>query len=126
MVYRAIPAGKRVKNIHPATRIFQAIRIEVNNELTAIGESLDKAHKYLAPGGLLIAISFHSLEDRIVKNTFRRLAAGCSCGKERPECGCSGAPFVKILTRKPVTPEQDEIRTNRRSRSAKLRVCAKL
>jgi 16S rRNA (cytosine1402-N4)-methyltransferase len=126
IVFRSIPAQKRSKNIHPATRVFQAIRIEVNNELTLIGESLNKACQYLAPGGILAAISFHSLEDRIVKNTFRRLAAGCLCGRDSSACECTGEPLVRIITKKPVTPEQDEIRMNRRSRSAKLRACARI
>ncbi len=126
IVYKAIPAKYRVKNIHPATRVFQAIRIAVNDELSAIEESLDAAYKMLAPGGILIAISYHSLEDRIVKNKFRRLAKGCTCSEEPMHCQCQDKSFVKVLTKKPLIPKDDEIRSNRRARSAKLRVCKRL
>ncbi len=126
LIMRVIPRKYQVKNIHPATRVFQAIRIEVNDELNAIQKSLEDAYKYLAPGGVIIAISFHSLEDRIVKNLFRRLARGCVCSFERQHCTCSNDPFVSVLTKKPLIPKDDEVLKNRRSRSAKLRACVRL
>lgn len=126
VVRRAIPSGKRVRNIHPATRVFQALRIAVNDELRAINEAFGSSYNYLAPGGVLMAISFHSLEDRIVKNSFRRLARGCTCDSEAAQCRCENEPFVKILTKKPLIPADDEISLNRRSRSAKMRVCERL
>ncbi|MBN2401925.1 MAG: 16S rRNA (cytosine(1402)-N(4))-methyltransferase RsmH [Spirochaetes bacterium] len=126
IVKSAIPAKFRVRNIHPATRVFQAIRIEVNDELNSIRKSLNDAHKYLATGGMIIAISFHSLEDRIVKDQFRRLAKGCVCGLPPQQCMCDGKPLVEILTKKPFTPSEEELEENRRSRSAKLRACRKV
>ncbi|MFH0977543.1 MAG: 16S rRNA (cytosine(1402)-N(4))-methyltransferase RsmH [Spirochaetota bacterium] len=126
IVKGAIPAKFRVKNIHPATRVFQAVRIEVNDELNAIRKSLKEAYKFLASGGVIIAISFHSLEDRIVKDQFRRLSVGCVCGLPPQQCMCTGKPLVELLTRKPVTPSDEELKENRRSRSAKLRVCRKV
>lgn len=126
LVLRAIPKRYHVRNVHPATRIFQALRIEVNDELSAIGKSLRDAAGFLMPGGRIAAISFHSLEDRIVKNTFRRMASGCSCELEPQHCRCTGKPLVAIVTKKPVLPGDDEIALNKRSRSAKMRVCEKI
>jgi 16S rRNA (cytosine1402-N4)-methyltransferase len=126
IVKYSIPARFRVKNIHPATRVFQAVRIAVNDELSAIRSSLAEAAGLLSPGGVIMAISFHSLEDRIVKDQFRRLSKGCTCELQPQHCQCSGEPVIELLTKKPVLPKRDEIMTNRRSRSAKLRVCKKL
>ncbi len=126
LVLRAIPARYHVRNIHPATRVFQALRIAVNDELAAIGASLRGAARLLAPGGRIIAISFHSLEDRVVKDSFRRMAAGCECGEEPRHCRCTGSPLVRILTKKPLLPGETELAENRRSRSAKMRVCEKI
>ncbi len=126
IVLSAIPRRFHVKNIHPATRVFQALRIEVNRELEAIEKGLSGACRLLKKGGLIMAISFHSLEDRIVKTKFRQFARGCTCGNEPGHCLCTGKPFARILTKKPVQPRQDEIDFNNRSRSAKLRVCEKL
>ncbi len=123
LVLRAIPARYHVRNIHPATRVFQAIRIEVNGELDAIEKSLYEAVGFLAPEGRCIAISFHSLEDRIVKNVFRNLARGCTCGNEPKFCTCMHGPYVKVLTSKPIVPEEGEVMENKRARSAKMRVC---
>ncbi len=123
IVLKAIPARYHVRNIHPATRVFQAIRIEVNGELDAIEKSLYEAVGLLAPGGRCVAISFHSLEDRIVKNVFRSLARGCTCGNEPKFCTCTHRPYVKVLTSKPLVPEEDELVENKRARSAKMRVC---
>lgn len=102
---------KGYHQIHPATRVFQALRIAVNSELEHIEKALSESWRYLKPGGLVLAMSFHSLEDRIAKNTFRTLAAG---------------GFVKILTKKPLIPGEEELRDNPRSRSAKIRVCGKI
>ncbi len=126
IVLSAIPRRFHVKNIHPATRVFQALRIEVNRELEAIETGLSRACRLLHKGGLLMAISFHSLEDRIVKKRFREFSRGCTCGNVPKHCVCTGKPFARILTKKPVEPQQDEIDFNSRSRSAKLRVCEKL
>jgi 16S rRNA (cytosine1402-N4)-methyltransferase len=126
LVLRAIPARYHVKNIHPATRVFQALRIAVNDELSAIEVSLRDAAALLETGGRIMAISFHSLEDRVVKNSFRRMAKGCVCGEESGRCLCDGAPVVKVLTKKPLSPAQDEVAANNRARSARMRVCEKL
>ena len=126
LVLGAIPKKFHVKNIHPATRVFQALRIAANDELSAIGESIGQAHRLLAPGGRIMAISFHSLEDRIVKDKFRRMARGCSCAEEPRHCRCVGMADVKLLTKKPLRPEVDEIEGNSRARSARLRVCEKI
>ncbi len=126
LVLRAIPARYHARNIHPATRVFQALRIAVNDELSAIGASLGDAVRLLACGGRVIAISFHSLEDRLVKDAFRRMAAGCSCREEPRYCRCEGPPLVRLLTRKPLIPGEDEMAINRRSRSARMRVCERI
>ena len=126
IVLRAIPRRFHVKNIHPATRVFQALRIAVNDELSSIERSLENAHTLLASGGRIMAISFHSLEDRIVKERFRRLAKGCTCSADSRDCRCSGTGLVKILTKKPLRPDVGEIETNARARSARLRVCEKI
>ncbi|HOD15445.1 MAG TPA: 16S rRNA (cytosine(1402)-N(4))-methyltransferase RsmH [Spirochaetota bacterium] len=126
IVLGAIPKRFHVKNIHPATRVFQALRIAVNDELSAIERSIADAYGLLAPGGLIMAISFHSLEDRIVKEKFRRLSRGCFCGEESRNCRCTGERAVNILTKKPLRPEIDEVEKNSRARSARLRVCEKL
>lgn len=126
IVLAAIPSRFHVKNIHPATRVFQALRIEVNDELSAIEESLQKAVPLLAAGGRVMAISFHSLEDRIVKNIFRRLSKGCTCDREPQYCQCDHVPYVRLLTKKPLLPGDDEVALNKRSRSAKMRVCEAL
>jgi len=124
---KAIPVKFQNKfRIHYATKTFQALRIEVNHEL----ENLEKATlnfiSILKPGGRLAVISFHSLEDRIVKNTFRNLAKDCICPSDSPICTCNHKPEVKLLTKHPLTPREQEIRQNPRSRSAKLRVVEKI
>ncbi|MCX8123118.1 MAG: 16S rRNA (cytosine(1402)-N(4))-methyltransferase RsmH [Spirochaetes bacterium] len=126
IVVQAIPKQYRVKNIHPATRVFQALRIFINDELTAINDSLQHALEFLKPGGRIIAISFHSLEDRIVKDRFRRWAKGCTCNNDGLLCQCGSKPLVTVLTKKPLQPKESEITQNPRSRSAKLRVCQKV
>jgi 16S rRNA (cytosine1402-N4)-methyltransferase len=126
IVLGAIPKRFHVKNIHPATRVFQALRIEVNRELEAIEAGLSHACGLLKKGGIIMAISFHSLEDRVVKRKFRQFSRGCTCGNEPGHCLCTGKPYARIVTKKPLQPRQDEIDFNNRSRSAKLRVCEKL
>lgn len=119
--------GGRGMKIHPATRTFQALRIAVNNELENLSIALPQAVDLLTAGGRIAVVSFHSLEDRIVKNVFRSLARDCTCPIEQPECTCGRQNAkVKILTKKPVVPSSEEIFFNPRSRSAKLRVAEKL
>lgn len=127
IVKSAVPAANRQSEAqHPARRTFQAIRIEVNGELDAIEPSLTAACARLNPGGVMAVITFHSLEDRIVKDTFKTLSTGCTCPPEFPVCVCGGKPKVKILTRKPLIPTDHEIEINPRSRSAKVRGAEKL
>jgi 16S rRNA (cytosine1402-N4)-methyltransferase len=122
----AIPAGARRTGPHPARRTFQALRIAVNNELENLELGLDAAVRVLAPGGRVCVISFHSLEDRVVKTTFQELARGCCCPADLPVCVCGRQPVIRIITRKPVKPGVAEVAQNRRARSAKLRVAEKL
>lgn len=126
VIEAAIPKGARLEGGHPAKRTFQAIRIEVNGELSILRGALEAFLKRLKPGGRLAVITFHSLEDRIVKEAFADWAKGCTCPKEFPVCICGGKPKVKILTRKPVTASSEELEANARSKSAKLRVIEKL
>lgn len=127
IVYQAIPAAARHKeNQHPARRTFQAIRIEVNGELDSIPPSLEEAIRRLAPGGRAAVITFHSLEDRITKQTFANLASGCTCPPNFPVCVCGKKPTIKILNKKPILPSEEEMNVNPRSRSAKLRGAEKL
>ncbi len=125
IVLRAIPKKFHVKNIHPATRIFQALRIEVNGELEAIKDGLLSGFNVLGENGIMMAMSFHSLEDRIAKRFFKRMSDGCLCGNDGKHCFCSGKPYGEILTRKPLMALEDEVAWNSRSRSAKLRVLRK-
>jgi 16S rRNA (cytosine1402-N4)-methyltransferase len=113
------PPGQR---IHPATRTFQALRIAVNRELEMLQATLPEAVRALRPGGRLAVIAFHSLEDRIVKRFLRREEQACICPPEIPVCRCDHEPTLKVLTRKPVRPTDEEVATNPRSRSARLRV----
>ena len=126
LIKHAMPAKARREKQHPAKRSFQAIRIAVNDELGAVSEAMDKAIDVLAPGGRLAVITFHSLEDRIVKTAFQKAAQGCTCPKDFPVCVCGKKPRVKIITRKPIVPDSGELAENARARSAKLRVCEKL
>ena len=118
------PAALREKQ-HPAKRSFQAIRIAVNGELDALPPMLEAATEHLKPGGRLAVISFHSLEDRIVKKTMQELATGCTCPPEFPVCVCGGKAKAKLITRKPIEANSQELEENRRSRSAHLRVLEK-
>ena len=119
------PAALREKQ-HPAKRSFQAIRIAVNDELGSVEQVMRDAIPLLNPGGRLAVITFHSLEDRIVKNAMADAAKGCTCPPNFPVCVCGKKPAVKIITRKPITASEDELNCNPRSRSAKLRVCEKV
>ena len=119
------PAALREKQ-HPAKRSFQAIRIAVNDELSAVEKVMGDAIRLLKPGGRLAVITFHSLEDRIVKNAMAEAAKGCTCPPSFPVCVCGKKPLVKIISRKPITASEEELEQNPRSRSAKLRVCEKL
>jgi 16S rRNA (cytosine1402-N4)-methyltransferase len=112
--------------IHPATRTFQALRIAVNQELQAVEDVLPQAVEALVTGGRLAVISFHSLEDRAVKQFFRRESRDCICPPEQPVCTCGHKATIKEITRRPIEPEEDEIQANPRARSAKLRVVEKL
>ena len=126
VIYHAVPAEYRHGAIHPATKTFQAIRIKVNGELEKLLKLLEDAFECLKTGGKMGVITFHSLEDRIVKNYFRDLAKKCICPPEVPVCKCRGKPAVELLTRKPVCPTEEEIKENSPSRSAKLRVVRKI
>ncbi|NLX70744.1 MAG: 16S rRNA (cytosine(1402)-N(4))-methyltransferase RsmH [Clostridiales bacterium] len=126
VIKRAIPAAARRSGPHPAKRTFQAIRIEVNQELSLLSEAIENAVKMLRPGGRLCIITFHSLEDRIVKQTFRTLYNPCVCPPQAPICTCGRQPIVKIITGRPVTPSASEVSDNPRSRSAKARACEKI
>ncbi len=125
LVERAVKRGKKDK-IHPATRTFQALRIAVNGELEILEKFLIDSVECLKSQGVLAVISFHSLEDRIIKRTFQKLAGKCECPPRIPQCICGAAKKVEILTRKPLLPGEDELRENPRSRSAKSRACKKL
>jgi 16S rRNA (cytosine1402-N4)-methyltransferase len=125
LVARAVGYRKTDK-IHPATRTFQALRIAVNRELEGLGEFIETAIDLLQPDGRFVAISFHSLEDRIVKQTLRRLAGQCECSPRAPVCSCGARRAVEILTRRPLVPGEEEVSENPRARSAKLRACRKL
>ena len=122
----AMPAKALREKQHPAKRSFQAIRIAVNDELGAVREAMDKAIDCLNPGGRLAVITFHSLEDRIVKAAFHQAAQGCTCPKDFPVCVCGGKPKVRLTPRKPILPDEKELADNPRARSAKLRVCEKI
>ena len=121
IIKSAIPAAARREGPHPARRTFQAIRIEVNSELSGLAEAVKDAALLLNPGGVLCVITFHSLEDRIVKNVFRELKDPCTCPPSAPICVCGRKPLAEILTGKPITAGEDELENNPRARSAKLR-----
>lgn len=126
LITGAIPAPARRSGPHPARRTFQALRIAVNDELGALEQGLDAAFTLLQPGGRLAVITFHSLEDRIVKQAFVGWAKGCICPPHQPVCTCGHEPEARILTRKPITAGEAELESNPRSRSAKLRALERL
>lgn len=125
-IYGAVPANYRHGRIHPATKTFQALRIAVNEELSRLPRLLDLAFGTLAPGGKFGVITFHSLEDRIVKNAFRNLAKACTCPPEVPICKCGGKPKADLLTKKSISASEEEIKRNSPSRSARLRIVRKI
>ena len=125
IIKAAIPASARRAGGHPAKRTFQALRIEVNSELDVLRRGLDAAVRWLNPGGRLVVISYHSLEDRIVKETFNAYANRCTCPPDLPVCVCGKEPILDLVTRKPLLPTAGEIERNPRARSAKLRVARK-
>ncbi len=123
---RLAVGGRKWSQIHPATRTFQALRIAVNHELESLGEFVEQAVDLLEPDGRFVAISFHSLEDRILKRELRRLSGHCECPRTLPVCSCGARKVVEVLTRRPVVPGSTEVEENPRARSAKLRACRKL
>ena len=125
VIKAAIPASARRAGGHPAKRTFQALRIEVNSELDVLRRGLDAAIRWLNPGGRIAVISYHSLEDRIVKDTFAHMANRCTCPPDLPVCVCGKEPILDIVTRKPILPTPEEVERNPRARSAKLRVAQK-
>lgn len=126
LVAGAFPKVRTATRIHPATRTFQAIRIAVNNELDNLKQALEDGAELLQSGGRFCVISFHSLEDRIVKNSFSAREKGCICPPDFPVCACGRKPTLKIVTKKPVLPNENEISENPRSRSAKLRAAERI
>ncbi|MDH4139698.1 MAG: 16S rRNA (cytosine(1402)-N(4))-methyltransferase RsmH [Coriobacteriia bacterium] len=126
VVKDAIPASARREGGHPARRTFQALRIEVNRELEVIEEGLKAAVRWLAPGGRVVVISYHSLEDRIVKRVLSELAKGCVCPPDVPICTCGREPVVRVVTRRPILPSPEEVAENPRARSARLRAAERL
>ena len=126
IVASALPKARRLTRIHPATRTFQALRIAVNDELASLRQALTDGMECLNDGGRFCVISFHSLEDRIVKNAFHAEEKGCTCPSDLPCCSCGRKPTMKVLTRKPVVPGETEVHDNPRARSAKLRVAERI
>lgn len=126
IIKSAIPAAARADGPHPAKRTFQAIRIEVNAELDVIKPAIEAASRHLCPTGRIAIISFHSLEDRIVKQAYQSLASGCTCPRDFPICICGKKPQLKSVNKKPILPSEDELNHNPRARSAKLRVAEKI
>ena len=122
----AVPASARRGGPHPARRTFQALRIEVNQEMHVLEQGLRSAVRWLVPGGRVVVISYHSLEDRVVKRVFTELASGCTCPPELPVCTCGTVPVLRIVTRRPVVPGSEEIEENPRARSAKLRAAERV
>ena len=122
----AIPAAARRHGHHPARKTFQAIRIVVNRELDVLEEGLEAAIRWLNPGGRICVISYHSLEDRIVKHTFQEMSRGCTCPPDLPVCTCGNVPTLRVITRKPLVASTEEVQRNPRARSAKIRVAERL
>ncbi len=126
IISKSVPRSYERGRINPATRTFQALRIATNDELNVLQEALPQAVDILSQGGRLVVVSYHSLEDRIVKNFFKQEARGCVCPPEIPKCQCKHKPRVKIITKKVARPSEDEARNNPRARSAKLRCAEKI
>lgn len=126
IIKRSIPSFARREELSSVKRVFQAVRIEVNKELDVIAPTIEAAVNAMNEGGRIVIITFHSLEDRIVKQTFNSLTGGCTCPKDFPICVCGNKPKVKIITKKPILPSESELAVNSRSKSAKLRVAEKI
>jgi 16S rRNA (cytosine1402-N4)-methyltransferase len=126
IIKSAYPPKERFKEKHPSRKTFQAIRLEVNGELKILQEALSQGIEALKPGGRMCVITFHSLEDRVVKQLFKEKANPCKCPPDFPQCVCGKKAEIKIVSRKPIIPGTDELENNRRSRSAKLRIVEKL
>lgn len=126
LIYHTIPAKARREGGHPAKRVFQALRIAVNSELWELSEVLDRAFDCLEPGGRFVILTFHSLEDRMVKQKFADYCKGCTCPPDFPVCVCGKKPRAKLICRKPITASEKELMENSRSKSAKLRILEKL
>ncbi len=126
IIKKSIPSFARREELSSVKRVFQAVRIEVNKELDVIAPTIEAAVNAMREGGRIVIITFHSLEDRIVKQTFNQLASGCTCPKDFPVCVCGNKPKIKIITKKPILPSDAELAVNSRSKSAKLRVAEKI
>jgi 16S rRNA (cytosine1402-N4)-methyltransferase len=126
IIKKAIPAGARKDGPHPAKRTFQALRIAINNELEVLESVVADTATFLKPGGRICVITFHSLEDRIIKNQYRKLSGVCTCPPSLPICRCNNPRLLKIITGKPIVPSEREVRENPRARSAKLRVAERV
>ena len=126
VIKAGIPAAARRHGGHPAKRSFQAVRIEVNHELDVLKQGLEASIRWLNPGGRVCVISYHSLEDRIVKRLFQELSQGCTCPPDIPVCVCGNVPIVKVITRKPLVATAEEVARNPRARSAKIRTAERL
>ena len=126
LIYTTIPAAARREGGHPAKRVFQALRIAVNSELDQLSQCLDTAFDCLNPGGRFVILTFHSLEDRMVKQKFAGYCQGCTCPPEFPVCVCGKKPRAKLINRKPIEADAEELAQNSRSKSAKLRILEKL
>ena len=126
IIKKSLPSFARKEEWSSVKRVFQAIRIEVNKELDVIAPTIEAAVNRMNKGGRIVIITFHSLEDRIVKQAFNSLAAGCTCPKDFPVCVCGNKPKIKIITKKPILPGNEELAVNSRSKSAKLRVAEKI
>ena len=126
IIKASIPSFARREELSSVKRVFQAVRIEVNKELDVISPTIETAVNMMNSGGRIVIITFHSLEDRIVKQTFAKLASGCTCPKDFPVCVCGNRPKIKIITKKPILPSENELEVNSRSKSAKLRVAEKI
>ncbi|MDO8963312.1 MAG: 16S rRNA (cytosine(1402)-N(4))-methyltransferase RsmH [Coriobacteriia bacterium] len=126
IIKSAVPAAARREGPHPARRTFQALRIEVNRELEVLETALRSSIRWLVPGGRVVVISYHSLEDKVVKRVFNELSTGCTCPPDLPVCVCGVKPVLRVLTRRAVPPTDEEVERNPRSRSAKLRAAERL
>ena len=126
VVKNAIPASARRTGGHPARRTFQALRIEVNHELDVLESALRSAVRWLSGEGRIVVISYHSLEDKVVKRVFNELSTGCVCPPDLPVCSCGQEPVIRVITKKPVVPTEEEIEANPRARSARMRVAERV